>query len=54
MLSWFSGGIWMIPLYAAVFILFVLVVAATEVFFDARARSRYNARVRRYHVRRRF
>jgi hypothetical protein len=54
MMSLFSEGMWMIPLYGGVFILFVIVVVLVEAFFDARDRRRYQASVRRYHARRRF
>jgi hypothetical protein len=54
MLSWFSEGMWMIPLYGVVFILFMLVVCVVSSFSDMRARHRYEASVRRYYARRRL
>jgi hypothetical protein len=54
MMSLFSEGMWMIPLYGIVFILFVIAVVLVEAFFDARNRRQYLASVRRYHARRRF
>jgi hypothetical protein len=54
MMSLFSEGMWMIPLYGLVFILFVLAIALAEAFFDARNHRKYIENVRRYHARRRF
>jgi hypothetical protein len=54
MMSLFSEGMWMIPLYGLVFILFVLAVTLAEAFFDARNHRKYIENVRRYYARRRF